>query len=77
MVVLVYPLKLRAYQMQIANMIKLMALFGPAHTLFSYFISFAFINPYSALKFISVVYMVAGFIFPVILKMISLGIDRC
>jgi hypothetical protein len=58
-------------------MIKLMALFGPAHTLFSYFISFGFKKPQSALKFISLVYMVAGFIMPFIFKVISLGLDRC
>jgi ABC-type multidrug transport system fused ATPase/permease subunit len=77
MVSLVYPLQLRAYQLQIWNMIKLMSMFGPAHTLFSYLISFGFTNPQSALKFISLVYMVAGFILPFIFKVISLGIDRC
>ena len=54
-----------------------MAMFGPAHTLFSYMISFAFTDPQTALKFISLVYMIAGFILPFVLKLISFGIDRC
>jgi len=45
MIILVYPLRLRAFQDQIGSMIKLMAFFGPAHTLFSYFISFGFSKP--------------------------------
>lgn len=45
MVGLVYPLKLPAYQKEIKSMVGLMAMFGPAHTLFSYFISFAFSKP--------------------------------
>jgi hypothetical protein len=77
MIVLVYPLKLRAYQAEIWSMIYLMALFGPAHTLFSYLISFGFYKPQSALKFISLAYMIAGFVLPFIFKMISLGVDRC
>ena len=58
-------------------MILLLAVFGPAHTLFSYLLSFFFLQPQSALKFISLIYMVAGFIMPFILKVISLGLDRC
>lgn len=77
MVGLVYPLKLPAYQKEIKSMIALMALFGPAHTLFSYFISFAFSKPQSALKFISIAYMLSGFVIPFVFKMISLGVDRC
>jgi hypothetical protein len=42
MIWLVYPLKLYGFQSQIWSMIKLMSLFGPAHTLFSYLISFGF-----------------------------------
>ena len=77
MVVLVYPLNLSSYQESIYDFAALMALFGPAHTLFSYMISFAFTNPQTALKFISLVYMIAGFILPFVLKLISFGIDRC
>lgn len=58
-------------------MVKVMSLFGPAHILFSYLISFGFTNPQSALKFISLVYMVAGFVIPFVFKIISLGLDRC
>jgi hypothetical protein len=54
-----------------------MAAFGPSHTLFSYLISFAFIKPSNALKFISIVYMMAGFVVPFIFKIISMGLDRC
>lgn len=54
-----------------------MGVFGPAHTLFSYLISFGFEKPQSALKFISLIYMVAGFIMPFIFKVISIGLDRC
>lgn len=77
MVGLVYPLKLSAYQNEVGSMIALMALFGPAHTLFSYFISFGFSKPQSALKFISIAYMLSGFVIPFVLKIISLGVDRC
>lgn len=54
-----------------------MAIFGPAHILFSYFLSFAFKKPTSALKFISIIYMIAGFILPFIFKIISVGLTRC
>lgn len=77
MIGMVYPLQLRAYQIHIWDMLKVMSLFGPAHILFSYLISFAFTNPQNALKFISLVYMVAGFILPFVFKIISLGLDRC
>jgi hypothetical protein len=77
MVALVYPLKLTAYQAEIWSMIYLMAAFGPAHTLFSYLISFGFLKPQSALKFIALAYMIAGFVLPFVFKMISLGVDRC
>jgi len=77
MVGLVYPLTLPAYQREIRSMVALMCLFGPAHTLFSYFISFGFSKPQSALKFISIAYMLSGFVLPFIFKIISLGVDRC
>ena len=77
MVWLVYPLKLTAYQKEIKSMIALMALFGPAHTLFSYLISFGFSKPQSALKFISIAYMLSGFVIPFVLKIIGIGVDRC
>ena len=70
MVALVYPLKLTAYQAEIWSMIYLMAAFGPAHTLFSYLISFGFLKPQSALKFIALAYMIAGFVLPFVFKMI-------
>ena len=54
-----------------------MVMFGPAHTLFSYLISFAFIQPQNALKFISLAYMLSGFIIPFILKMIAIQVDHC
>ena len=58
-------------------MIKLLGAFGPAHILFSYLISFSFTDPQNALKFISIVYMISGFVLPFLLKVISIGIDRC
>ena len=77
MVVLVYPLNLRAFQNQFDQFVKLMAFFGPAHISFSYLLSFIFTSPQAALKFISLIYMVSGFVVPLLLKMISVGLDRC
>ena len=77
MVGLVYPLKLTAYQKELHQFIALLALFGAAHTLFSYLISFTFHKPQTALKFISIVYMVAGFVIPFIFKMLNVGLNRC
>lgn len=77
MVGLVFPLNLKAFQKEVYSMACLMIAFGPAHILFSYFISFAFNRPQTALKFISVAYMVAGFVFPFIMKVLSVGVDRC
>lgn len=77
MVALIYPLKLQAYQNKIGLFIQMMCLFGPAHTLFSYFISFGFTKPQTALKFISIIYMIAGFVMPFLFKILSLGLDRC
>ena len=77
MISLVYPLKLTAYQKDIFSFIKLFLAFGPAHTLFSYLISFSFTEPQNALKFISIAYMIAGFVVPFLLKVISIGVDRC
>jgi hypothetical protein len=77
MIALIYPLKLTGFQKNIDQLIKLMTVFGFAHTLFSYLISFAFKKPSNALKFISIVYMLAGFVVPFIFKMISMGLDRC
>jgi hypothetical protein len=54
-----------------------MIAFGPAHILYSYLISFAFIQPQNALKFISIAYMLSGFIIPFVLKAISLKVDGC
>lgn len=54
-----------------------MAFFGPAHIAFSYLLSFVFTSPQAALKFISLIYMISGFVVPLLLKMISVGLDRC
>ncbi len=74
---MIYPLNLKSYQKEIGAFVTLMCFFGPAHTLFSYLISFIFIDPNNALKFISIVYMISGFILPFVFKIISLGLDRC
>lgn len=77
MIVLVYPLKLRAYKNRVDDFIAILGLFGPAHTLFSYLLSFCFMNPHVALKFISLIYMVAGFVLPLCFRIISIGATRC
>jgi len=77
MILLVFPLKLQTFQKEVTAFASLMCLFGPAHILFSYLLSFAYTKPQNALKFISVIYMISGFVIPFILKLLSVGIDRC
>mmetsp|Transcript_10517 Transcript_10517/g.17627 ORF Transcript_10517/g.17627 Transcript_10517/m.17627 type:complete len:443 (+) Transcript_10517:941-2269(+) len=77
MVLLVFPLGLRGFQHEAGAMARLLALFGPAHILFSYLASFSFNRPQTALKFVSMVYLVAGFVIPFVLKVLSVGTDRC
>mmetsp|Transcript_3730 Transcript_3730/g.5633 ORF Transcript_3730/g.5633 Transcript_3730/m.5633 type:complete len:368 (-) Transcript_3730:1301-2404(-) len=77
MVGLIYPLHLHTFQKEVKAMILLMAAFGPAHTLFSYLLSFGFKKPQNALKFISIIYFIAGFVIPFILKLLSIGLERC
>jgi len=45
MVALVFPLKLTAYSNEVYQFTLIMAVFGPAHIMFSYLLSFAFTKP--------------------------------
>eukprot|EP00347_Sterkiella_histriomuscorum_P015355 403357331 len=68
MIVLVYPLKLKAFIDNIQLFSALLFSFGFAHINFSYFVSFFFKDPQSAMKFFSFIYMTGGFFFPFIIK---------
>lgn len=74
---IIHPLNLKAYIEGFSEITTLLLLFGPAHTIFSYLLSFGFMDPNVALKFITVVYLIAGFILPLCLRVIAIGVDRC
>lgn len=77
MIILVLPLKLEAYSEHFWIYCTLILAFGLAHLSFSYFISFWFSSPQSALKAYSLIYLIAGFFFPMILKLSIFNMFGC
>lgn len=77
MIALIYPLNLEAYLSQYSTYITLILTFGLAHISFSYFVSFWFSNPQSALKAFSMIYLLGGFFFPFLIKNMIFAFFGC
>ena len=68
MIALVFPLGLKAFTDKILLFSGLLAAFGLGHIGFSYFVSFFFSSPQSALKAFTFIYMFGGFMVPFFFK---------
>jgi hypothetical protein len=73
---LVYPLNLRAFTSSLDYAYLLLS-FGFAHLPFSYLLSFLFSDPSTALKAYSGLYLIGGFLVPLLLKQICLAAFGC
>lgn len=77
MLILVHPLNLDAFTFYYSDYVTLLLSFGLAHLAFSYLLSFLFTAPQSALKAYSMLYLIAGFLVPLLLKSLTLMTLGC
>ena len=73
-IIMVFPLRLEAFSYFYTMLILS---FGLSHVTFSYFLSFFFSSPDSAIKAFSLLYLLGGLFVPLLLKTILFGSGGC
>jgi hypothetical protein len=73
----IYSFKLPSFTNNITQVTKLLLVFGPAHTLFSYLLSFGYNSSRSAINLITILYFLSGFLFPFCIKITAYLFDKC
>jgi hypothetical protein len=74
---MVYPLRLEAFSYYFTQYTLLILSFGLSHVTFSYFLSFFFSSPDSAIKAFSLLYLLGGLFVPLLLKTILFASGGC
>ena len=67
-IVAMYLFNLPSFTSNFKSVVSLLLVFGPAHALFSYLLSFGYKNSRSAINLITILYFMSGFIFPFCIK---------